>query len=125
VTTMHALFRGNVECKMTEKGRIVFFARFRFESDDRGKLDRQALSPSNAANADGYPKSLPQLHIHRSAARTRIVSAAQFWPALRKLSPKLRRILILPDIAVRVPSFPGIEERPTLPKPSGMRSSGA
>jgi hypothetical protein len=39
---MHALFRGKVECKMTEKGRIVFFARFRFESDDRGILDSQA-----------------------------------------------------------------------------------
>jgi hypothetical protein len=37
VTTMHALFRGKVECK--RKGRIFFFARFWFESDDRGRLD--------------------------------------------------------------------------------------
>jgi hypothetical protein len=36
---MHALFKAKVECKMTEKGRIFFFAHFWFESDDRGILD--------------------------------------------------------------------------------------
>jgi hypothetical protein len=39
VTTMHALFKAKVECKMTEKDRIFFYVRFRFESDDRGILD--------------------------------------------------------------------------------------
>jgi hypothetical protein len=102
VTTMHALFKAKVECKMTENGRIIFFARFWFESDDRGILDAKPPSRSNSATAEGYRKSLPQLHIHRSAAQTRIVSALQFWPSPRKLSPKLRRIFILPDIAVRI-----------------------
>ena len=87
---------------MTEKGRIIFYTRFRFESDDRGILDARPPSRSNSATAEGYRKSLPQLHIHLSAAQVRIVSAAQFWPSLRKLSPKSRWILILPDIAVRI-----------------------
>jgi hypothetical protein len=50
---MHALFEAKVECKMTEKGRIIFFARFRFESGDRGILDNGPLSLSTAATADG------------------------------------------------------------------------
>ena len=66
------------------KVRIIFFARFRFESDDRGILAARPPSRSNSATADEYRKPLPQLHIHRSAAQTRIVSAAQFWPSLRK-----------------------------------------
>jgi hypothetical protein len=39
---MHALFEAKVECKMTEKGRIIFFARFRFESGDRGHIGQRA-----------------------------------------------------------------------------------
>ena len=53
MTTMHALFKAKVECKMTEKGRIIFFARFWFESDDRGILDAREqprLPPTDIGN---------------------------------------------------------------------------
>jgi hypothetical protein len=71
-------------------------------------------------------KSLPQLHVHHTAAHTRIVSAAPFRPNRQTLPRQRGRISIPTDSAVRVrppqpasavsaPSFPGVEERPTLP----------
>jgi hypothetical protein len=65
--------------KMAEKGRIVFFAHFRSESDDRGILDSPAAVTGNAATADGYRKSL--LGLNRHARFGSIATAVEFQVA--------------------------------------------
>jgi hypothetical protein len=81
---MHALFKGEVERKMTHV-RPDFFL-----SHSGVRIRRPAHIENPAVMLFGLPrwqrllKSLPQLHIPNVAARTRTVSAVEFWPIPQK-----------------------------------------
>ena len=85
MTAMHALFKTKVECKMTWKRRIIFFARFWFESDDQGILNSPPAVTEQHVIADACRESLAQLHIYRAAAQTRTVCGARFRPKGREI----------------------------------------
>jgi hypothetical protein len=62
---MHALFKTKVEYKMTCKRRIIFFARFQFESDDHGISNNPGRRDgANSFTADARRESLARLHIY-------------------------------------------------------------
>ncbi len=51
-------------CKMTGKRRIIFFVRFRLESDDQGILNSPTAVTEPLVIADACRASLAQLHIY-------------------------------------------------------------
>jgi hypothetical protein len=71
VTTMHALFKRQVERKMTPVTGLFSSPTPGFESYQPGILNRPAVMPCGLPRAQRQPKSLPQLHVRHAAAQTR------------------------------------------------------
>jgi hypothetical protein len=72
-----------------------------FESDQPGILNSPAAMLFGLPRRQRLLKSLPQLHIPKAAAQTRIVSAKAVRPNSRKLWRRFKWILFLTDTAVR------------------------
>jgi hypothetical protein len=87
VTTMHALFKRQVECKVTPVTGLFSLRIPEFESDRPGILNRPAVMLRHPPCRQRQRKCLPQLHVRHTAARTRTVSAAPFRPELPAATP--------------------------------------
>jgi hypothetical protein len=87
---MHALFKRQVECKVTPVAGLFSWRVAEFESI----LNRPAVMLFGLPRRQRQPKSLSQLHILHPAARTRTVSAAAFRPHHQNFPRQHRRISI-------------------------------